>query len=312
MKWENRVFMIKKLSFLCILSVAIAGAGLLVPSIAKGDQQGKLTVYVVNYPLKYFAQRIAGDHATVEFPAPPDGDPAFWIPDTQTIASYQQADLILLNGATYAKWADKVSLPQSKLVNTSAKFKDQYIILKGVVTHSHGPGGEHAHEGTAFTTWIDFDLASKQARAIADAFSRKKPDQGDTFQKNYTALEKDLLAIDQDIKTIVSKNQSQPLIASHPVYDYFAKRYGLNIKSVHWEPDETPNAEQWAELQNILKEHLAQWMIWEGDPIKEPVEKLKEQGINSLVFDPCGNVPDTGDFLSAMQKNVKNLELAFQ
>jgi zinc transport system substrate-binding protein len=277
-----------------------------------GHSSQRLNIYVMNYPLKYFAERIAGDYAKVVFPAPPEGDPAYWMPDTKTIAEYQKADFILLNGAGYAKWVGKVSLPRSKMVNTSGKFKDQYITTEGVITHSHGPGGKHAHEALAFTTWLDFDLAAKQAKAIADALSRKRPNLRKTFEQNYAALEKDLMALDRDIKGIISKDQSKPLVASHPVYDYFARRYGLNMKSVHWEPDEVPSYEQLAELRAILKEHPAKWMIWEGEPIKEPVEKLKSLGIQSLVFDPCGNVPDQGDFISVMRQNVENLKLAFQ
>lgn len=286
---------------------------LIVPFAAwAGDSHpGPLKVYVVNYPLKYFAERIGGEHVKVEFPAPPDQDPVYWVPGIKTISEYQQADLILLNGASYAKWVRKVSLPRSKVVDTSAKFKDRYITTDEVVTHSHGSEGEHAHESLAFTTWIDFDLAAKQARAIAKALSRKKPDLKDTFQKNYMVLEKDLMALDQKIKQIVAKNQQQPLIASHPVYDYFAKHYSLNMKSVHWEPDEMPNQEQWMELRNILKEHRTRWMIWEGKPVNASVEKLKSVGVNSLIFDPCGNIPDQGDFMSVMRENVANLRTAF-
>jgi hypothetical protein len=39
------------------------------------------------------------------------------MPDTETIAAYQAADLILINGADYAKWTTKVSLPRSRLVD---------------------------------------------------------------------------------------------------------------------------------------------------------------------------------------------------
>lgn len=286
---------------------------LIVPFAAwAGDSHpGPLNVYVVNYPLKYFAERVGGEHVKVEFPAPPDQDPVYWVPGIKTISEYQQADLILLNGANYAKWVKKVSLPRSKIIDTSAKFKNQYITSNEVVTHSHGAEGEHTHEALAFTTWIDFDLAAKQAKAIAKALSRKKPDLKDTFQKNYMALEKDLMALDQKIKQIVAKNQQRPLIASHPVYDYFAKHYSLNMKSVHWEPDEMPNQEQWMELRNILKEHRARWMIWEGKPVNASVEKLKSVGVNSLIFDPCGNIPDEGDFMSVMRENVANLRTAF-
>ena len=101
-------------------------------------------------------------------------------------------------------------------------------------------------------------------------------------------------------------------MVSHPVYDYFARRYGLNIVSVHWEPGEVPSGEQWLELKKILKDHPAKWMIWEGDPLKATIEKLKGLQIESVVFDPCGNVPDEGDFLSIMIKNVEHLREVFR
>ena len=283
---------------------------ILAPTV-RSQASEKLSVYVVNYPLKYFAERIGGNHVKVVFPAPADEDPAYWMPDAKTVTDYQRADLILLNGANYAKWVNKVSLPRFRLVNTSATFKDRYIVTTEVLTHSHGPEGKHAHESLAFTTWMDLELAAMQAKAIADAFTRKNPKQRHAFQKDYKALIKDLIALDRDIKAVVSKHPSKPLIVSHPVYDYFAARYGLNIKSVHWEPDEMPGAEQWLELKKLLKEHPAKWMIWEGEPMGASVEKLKSIGVNSLVFDPCGNVPDRGDFLTVMHQNVENLKPAF-
>jgi zinc transport system substrate-binding protein len=272
----------------------------------------KLNIHVVNYPLKYFAQRIAGEHATVVFPAPPDEDPAYWMPDAKTISAYQQADLILLNGANYAKWIAKVTLPRSRMVNTSAGFKDQYIEAAEILTHTHGAEGEHAHEALAFTTWIDFSLAAKQAKAIARALSHKRPDLEDTFQRNYEALEKDLVKLDRDMRALASKDPSKPFIVSHPVYDYLARGYSLKIKSVHWEPDEVPVDRQLMELQNILQDHPAKWMIWEGEPAKESVERLKGMGIESLVFDPCGNLPEQGDFMTVMLRNVENLKSAFK
>jgi len=300
----------KRLPFFCFTLGIIISLFLL--STATAGESEKPTIYVVNYPLKYFAERIAGEHARVVFPAPADVDPAYWMPDAKTISDYQQADLILLNGANYAKWINKVSLPRFRMVNTSAGFKGQYIEAAEMLTHSHGAKGQHGHEALAFTTWIDFSLAAEQAKAIAKALSRKRPALKDTFQKNYQELERELLKLDRDIKKVVLKEQSKPLVVSHPVYDYFARGYGLNIRSVHWEPDEIPTTEQMLELHNILKEHPAKWMIWEGEPIKESGERLKAIGIQSVVFDPCGNAPDQGDFMSVMRQNVDNLKAAFR
>ena len=292
-----------------ILIISITLVFLAFPGSVKAEQ---LTVYVVNYPLLYFAERIGGEHVKVVFPAPADIDPAYWMPDVKTISDYQQADLILLNGAGYAKWVSKATLPRFRMVNTSAGFKDQYIESAEIFTHSHGSDGEHAHEALAFTTWIDFNLAARQAKAIAEALGRKRPELKDTFQKNYQKVEQDLLKLDRNLKTLISKDPSRPLVVSHPVYDYFARRYGLNIKSVHWEPDEMLTNARMMELNSLLKEHAAKWMIWEGNVLKQSAERLKAIGVDSLGFNPCGNTPDHGDFLRVMRQNVENLKPAFQ
>jgi zinc transport system substrate-binding protein len=270
------------------------------------------TVYVVNYPLKYFTQRIAGNHVQVVFPAPPNEDPAFWKPDVKTIAAFQAADLIVINGATYAKWLEKTSLPKAKIVNTSAAFQDQYIEIENRVIHSHGPAGEHSHTGTAFTTWLNFRFAAQQAKAIETALSRLLPAQQATFAKQYASLEQELMSLDTHLEALVASQRTQPLLASHPVYQYFATRYGLNLQSVLWEPDVMPEDDQWNTLQALLAKHPAKWMIWEGEPMTASVEKLQALGVRSLVFAPCGNTPEQGDFLSVMQQNVVNLQQALQ
>ena len=82
-------------------------------SAESSSRSDGLTVYVVNYPLKYFTERIAGDHVTAVLPIPGNVNPAVWIPDANIIIAYQRADLTLLNGAGYAKWIDKVTLRSS-------------------------------------------------------------------------------------------------------------------------------------------------------------------------------------------------------
>ena len=272
----------------------------------------KLKVYTVNYPLAYFAERIAGDQAEVVFPAPPDVDPALWMPDTDTITAYQGADLILLNGAGYAKWISRASLPRLRMVDTSRPFADSYIRVAQGTSHSHGPGGDHSHSGTAFTTWLDLRQAVQQAEAITAALTRKRPAAKQQFESNLESLKSDLLALDERLAQITTKAADRPILASHPVYQYLARRYGLNLESVMWEPDEVPDESQWAEFVKILEEHPAKWMLWEAEPAPESVERLRSLGVESIVFDPCGNRPQAGDFLSVMLKNAASLEDVFR
>ncbi len=275
-------------------------------------KSGKPQVLVANYPLQYFAQRIAGDAVEVRFLAPKNEDPAFWQPDEATITAFQKADLILMNGATYSKWADKVTLPESKVVDTSAAFANNLIEVRDATTHSHGPGGEHSHNGTAFTTWIDFKQASMQAQAVSDALAKLVPAAKDDISKNTEALKDELEVLDERMSTLSRRLVQYPLVASHPVYHYLARRYGLNLKSVLWEPDTVLDGTALGDLNVVLAGHRARWMIWEGEPSKDNVEKLAALGLRSVVFDPCGNVPASGDFMSVMKANVEAMEKAFQ
>jgi zinc transport system substrate-binding protein len=301
-------------TFLAILLIAYACAGS--DSQDKdeakaGAQQDKPVIYVVNYPLQYFAERIGGDAVDVHFPAPADVDPAFWNPDAGTVVSYQGADVILLNGATYTKWTSKVSLPTSKTVDTSEPFKDRYIEVTSAVTHSHGPGGEHAHTGTAFTTWLDLAQAAQQAAAIRDALTARWPDRREQWTSGFDELDEELRALDTDLQNAVAGKQSLALIASHPVYQYLARRYALNITSVMWEPDEFPSERQWRELAQLSETHDAGWMVWEGEPLEASLARLEEMGVRSVVFAPCGNVPPEGDFMSVMRGNVDRLKAVY-
>ncbi|MES2597777.1 MAG: metal ABC transporter substrate-binding protein [Verrucomicrobiota bacterium] len=276
------------------------------------SKSGKPQIYVANYPLKYFAERIGGNLVDVHFPAPGDEDPAFWQPDDAAIAKYQSADLILMNGATYSKWAEKATLPEAKITDTSAAFAKDYIQIKADTTHSHGPGGEHSHAGTAFTTWIDLQQAIQQASAVSDALQAVAPaGSTDAMKAAFTTLKGELESLDQRLLAVGKRINGAPLVASHPVYHYFARHYSLNLQSVLWEPETVPDDKAMEDLKAILAKHPAKWMIWEGEPAKESVAKLEAIGVKSLVFDPCGNVPDSGDFMTVMKANVEALEKAF-
>jgi len=274
----------------------------------QGKAEKKLSIYTVNYPLTYFAERIGGVYVEVIFPVPPGVDPAFWEPDDDTVRQYQKADLIMLNGAGYAKWTRKVSLPMLRMVDTSKSFKDKLIHIDTNITHSHGPVGDHSHGGSAFTTWLDFSQAAMQAEAIYRALVRKLPAQKQDLTKNFEELKEDLLELDKQMTAIGNSIAQAPLFASHPIYQYLTRRYKMNIRMLMWEPDKDPGENEWGNLQQIMEQHPAGSMLWEGEPLTESKRRLQALGINSLVFAPCMSRPASGDFMDVMRGNIENLQ----
>ena len=276
---------------------------------AAPESAERLTVYVVNYPLRYFAERIGGELVRVVFPAPADVDPAHWSPDAETVAAYQGADLILLNGAGYARWVQRASLPRARLLDTSAAFRDRLIAQDAATSHIHGPEGAHSHADLAFTTWLDPELAILQARAVAEAFVEARPAHEAAFRAGLAGLETALGELDTRLAEAARAIGDTPLLFSHPVYQYFARRYSLNARSLHWEPDEAPDEGAWRALEELLAEHPARWMIWETTPTQATVRRLEALGVRSIVYSPCANAPEQGDLLSVMRRNAAALEV---
>ena len=271
---------------------------------------GKPTVCVVNYPLEFFASRIGGDLVDVNFSVPSDVDPAYWQPTDAEVTQFQQADLILVNGADYARWMRQVTLPESRVVDTSQSFPDQFIRVEEGVVHSHGPGGEHSHHGFAFTTWLDPRLARMQAAAVHQGLSRILPESTTQLAANFRQLDAELEQLDQQLDAIAARYAGQPLLASHPVYQYLARRCQWNLHSLHWEPDAEPTAAQWGDVEKRLESHAAKWILWEATPRRETAERLTAMGLTSVVFEPCGNRPAT-NYLDTMRENYQRLATIF-
>lgn len=286
------------------------GTGTQTPSNSDGAAKRPLQISTVNYPLAWAAQQLAGEGAEVHFPAPADVDPAFWQPDLDTVAAYQQADLILLNGANYARWRARVTLPDNRLVDTSSAFTDQLISVDSSPVHTHGPDGDHSHGELAFTVWLDLSLYAQQLQSIAAALAVLLPERARGIAAGSERLSGQLMAMDSELIKLGQQLDGEPVLYSHPVYQYFGRRYRLNGRALHWEPDQSPSERDWSALGELLKQHPATLMIWEDKPLAATRDRLTQLGVEVVVFRPLGNRPPHADFESAMSANIARLRAA--
>jgi zinc transport system substrate-binding protein len=272
-----------------------------------------LKVFASHAALAYFTKRIGDESVTVWVPSDFDGDPAFWSPKAKDITLMQGSDLLVLNGATYEKWRSRVTLAERTVCETADAFKSEWIEVKEAVTHSHGTDGAHSHAGTAFTTWLDPMLAIEQARAIHARLAQLLPEQAKDLNDRFQGLERDLRALDGNIEVAVGNSNGLPIIFSHPVYEYFIRRYELNARTVHWEPEELPSADEFAAFSKLLEEHPAKWMVWEDEPGQAIRAKLRELGVECVVFAPAANMGDGWErWLDRQTENVAQFAKVFE
>lgn len=284
---------------------------------AGSAKTGPLTICTTFYPTEYFARRIGGDLVDVRCPVPDDEDPIFWMPDEAAIQRYQSAALIVLNGAGFAKWVDKVSLPQSRIVDTAQPLRAEFVRFENTVEHSHGKAGAHSHEGIDGHTWVDPVNAKVQAAEIRNALILRLPDKNAVLQANYESLASDLDALDSRLREIGGAGMP-PLLCAHPAYNYIARRYGWNIQNLDLDPGTMPSDASIAAIAEILQGHPARWILWESDPLPETAARLeRELGIRSITFSPCELLPanerqNGADYLSVMRGNLERLSVVRQ
>ncbi len=271
------------------------------------DQSTKLKIAVVNYPLLFFAQTIGQEDIEIVYPIPSDEDPAYWNPVSDQIAEFQNADIIFINGAGYARWIDNVSLPASKIVNTTSGVgvEEKFQVMNEGPAHSHGPEGEHTHSEYAFTTWLDLSIAKSQAEVIYEAIVEAMPENEQEISERYTSLRDQLDLLHKELDDALKVRKGY--YGSHPVYQYLASGYGVEIVSVHWEPGENITTEQWHEFEELM-DHGFNIMLWEGEPGMKTKALLKEKGIESVLFNPTANKPPEGDFITIMRSNIDALK----
>ena len=258
----------------------------------------------VAWPLAEFARVMAGDRAEVVYPVPEGRDPAFWRPSIAEIGAIQQADAILLNGAGFAAWVDKVSLPRRAVTVTARGLEDRLIETE-TVTHSHGADGAHSHRGVASHTWLDPDLGLAQAEAVAAALRRVLPEAEAEIAAGLDAVRAgyaDVRAAGAELSAFASA----PVIVTHPRYQYLARAFGLDVRSLEWDAGAAPTAEHLAELAALALESGARILLWEAEPPPESRAAVADLGLSDMIF-PTFAHPVEGRFPSVYAERLRDL-----
>lgn len=275
-------------------------------------------LYTTFTPTAYFVSRIVGEHARVVCPVPEGEDPIFWKPSAEAIEQYQNADLIVINGAEYEKWVACAALPESRVVDISVTLRGELMTYQ-TTTHSHGSAGQHTHEGIDGHTWMDPWNAIQQSVAIVAELKKRWPADAREWDSGFDALVADLQSLDARLTELAKRGSTAVIIASHPAYNYIAKRYRITIHNVAMAPEEALSDASLASLQAVLRDHPTdspRILLWEEEPLESTRRQLQTAlMIRSVSFSPCENMGTSAgggipDYIGAMRDNVARLENA--
>jgi zinc transport system substrate-binding protein len=201
------------------------------PALQDREEQEKITVVASFYPLYEFASRVVGDRAEVSSLVPAGVEPHDWEPTAEDVSRGRAADVLVINGAGFERWADDM---QAKVVaNTSEGIEFNYREEKEAGDDDDqehqdaGGGGVNPH------IWLDPMLAKHQIDKIRDVMVSSDPANTDYYNQNADRFTAELDSLDAFIRSELADCNKSDFIAFHDAFTHFSERYGLRQHSIH-------------------------------------------------------------------------------
>lgn len=173
----------------------------------------------------------------------------------------------------------------------------------------HEEGHDHAHEEEEadMHMFLDPQNAQIMVTAIAETLSKADPENAAVYAANAEKTTAGLVALEAEIATALDPVKDKPFVVFHDAYQYFEKRFGLNVAgSITVSPEVAPGAERIAEIHDKLKTLSAACVF--AEPQFEPaiVDVLIEgTPAKKGVLDPEGaDIPEGVDMYASLLRNL--------
>jgi zinc transport system substrate-binding protein len=195
------------------------------------EEQEKITVIASFYPLYEFASRVVGDRAEVSSLVPAGIEPHDWEPTAEDISRGHSADVLVINGVGFEKWAD--DMKTKVIANTSEGIEFDYKEEKEVGNNEHEQGDAVSAIRVNPHIWLDPMLAKHQIDKIRNVMVRSDPANTDYYNQNAGRFSAELDSLDAFIRSELADCDKSDFIAFHDAFTYFSERYGLWQHSIY-------------------------------------------------------------------------------
>jgi zinc transport system substrate-binding protein len=226
------------------MTISLAGCG----TAPTQNSSDKLSIIGVNFPAYDFARQVAGDKAQISMLLPPASESHSYEPTPQDIIKIQECDIFIYGGGESDTWVSGVL----ESIDTSAKSVIKMLdcvtpveeeIVEGMQDEEEE--GESAYvpveDGIAATeedeeeepeydehVWTNPQNVQLIARKIADELRVRDSGNADTYQKNLSDFNAELIKLDAEFEQVVASGKRKTIVFGDRFpFRYFADRYDL-------------------------------------------------------------------------------------
>lgn len=284
---------------LAILSVPACATGEAGPGSAAPD--GALDVTAAAYPYEFLVERIGGDDVRLTALTQPGVEPHDLELTPRQVGALTSTDLVVLSSGFQPAVDDAVE----------QQAADRVLDVNDVV-ELRSAGHEDEHGALDPHLWLDPERFAAVGQALAERLGELRPDRADQFAERADALEADLTALDDALRTGLSGCARDQVVTAHEAFGYLTERYGLEQVGISGlSPDAEPSPRRVAEVAELARAEGVTTIFFEELVSPRTAESLaREVGASTAVLNPLESAPDDGDYLTAMRANLAALRTA--
>lgn len=310
-----------------------------------GESQDTLTIYSTVYPIQYFAERIGGEYVEVASVYPPGADEHTFEPTQQDMVKFAEGDLLLSIGLGLESFIssakDTLANQNVEIVELADAISDETILgeqgneEEGHEEESHEEESHeeenheeegssdghdsHGHGALDPHLWISPTLSIELAKVIKEELIEKSPEQEQTFEENFAALEADLQQLDQSFRDMVDNASRDTFFVSHAAFGYWERDYGLEQIAVSgFSTQDQPSQKELADLVDQAREEQITYILTEQNVSSKLTDIIRtEIGAETLPLHNLSVLTDEDvaaneTYLTLMERNIETLEKALQ
>ncbi|MGY2065305.1 metal ABC transporter solute-binding protein, Zn/Mn family [Blastococcus sp. SYSU DS0619] len=226
-------------------ALALAGAATLVLAACGGDDAGGVTTTsgdaaacpgdVVDVVVSVgqwgdVVEALGGDCASVTTVISSTAvDPHDFEPTAGDIAAFQEAELVVLNGADYDHWAEDAAaaVDPAPVVLDLADVAGLETEEHAEEEAEHAEEEGHGHGGINPHIWYSPEYVQQAAEAVTAELSELSPDAADHFAERAAAWEEELAPYLAEIESLQAAAGGRTYAATESVFEYMAEAIGL-------------------------------------------------------------------------------------
>ena len=248
-------------------------------------------------PLRFLAERLAGDAVEVLVAVPPGASPATYQPTDAEMARLRGALRYFSIGVPMERGPWFAAIREGSKVIDLGRGLERRELAEHAGHDGHDGHDEHAPRagGAALDPhlWLSPRSLEVMADTMAAALREALPTEEASIEKQRRELRIELRALDAELARRLEPYRGRVFVVYHPSWGYFADDYGLiqvAVESAGHEPGDA----QLAELRELAAEHGVTALFVQPQIHGRSAERLAELlGVERVTIDPlAANLPD--------------------